>query len=108
VKVVDEPLGGWRDRPFVLDRTGQAAVGRNQDSLVFSDAGPDDVSPARVVGDPLGGRERLRVLLQAIDAEELRDDGLFELALRANPPTNAAGRVSDGLVHLTASCHVTA
>ncbi len=98
VEVVDEPLGGRRDRPFVLDRPGQDAVRLQQDAAVLGDAGPDGVSPTGRVGDRLGGGKRLRVLLQPLHAEELREDRLLELGLRANPPAIATGRVSEGLV----------
>jgi hypothetical protein len=46
----------------------------------------------------LGGGKGLRVLLQPLHAEELREDRLFELGLGANPPANATGWVSKGLV----------
>ena len=39
-EVVDEPLGGRRDRPLVLDRAGQDAVRLEQDAAVLGDAGP--------------------------------------------------------------------
>ena len=107
VEVVDEPFGGRRDRPFVLDRAGQDAVRLQQDAAVLGDAGPDGVSPTGRVGDRLGGGEGLRVLLQPLHAEELGEDRLFELGLRANPPPTASGRVSERLVrsHLSLSAH---
>ena len=59
---------------------------------------PDGASPTGRVGDRLGGGKGLRVLLQPLHAEELPEDRLFELGLRANPPANATGRVSKGIV----------
>ena len=38
VEVVDEPFGRRRDRTFVLDRTGQEAVRREQDTAILGDA----------------------------------------------------------------------
>ena len=46
VEVVDEPLGGRRDRALVLDRPGQEAVGLEEDAAVLGDAGLDGASPA--------------------------------------------------------------
>ena len=37
------------------------------------------------------------MLLEPLDAEELREDRLFELGLRTDPPASAAGRVPEGL-----------
>ena len=85
VEVVDEPLGGRRDRAFVLDRPGQDAVRLQQDAAVLGDARPDGASPAGRVGDRLGGGQRLGVLLEALDAEELGEDRLLELGRQANP-----------------------
>ena len=50
------------------------------------------------IGDRLGGSKRPGMLLQALHAEQLREDRLFDLGLRANPPANVAGRVREGLV----------
>src|SRR5665647_681551 len=97
-KVVDEPFGGRCDRTFVLDRTGQDAVRRHEDAAILGNAGRDGVSPTWRVSDRLGGGKGLRVLLQPLHAEELREDRLFELGLQANPPATATGRVPEGLV----------
>ena len=90
-EVVDEPLGGRRDRPFVLDRTGEDAVRVDEDAAVLGDAGPDGLSPTGRVRDRLGGGQGLRVLLQPLHAEELGEDRLLELGLRANPPAVGTG-----------------
>ena len=61
------------------------------------------MSLARRVRDPVGGRQRLGVLLESLHAEELRDDRLFELELRTgDPPANTTGRIPEGLVR----CHL--
>jgi hypothetical protein len=46
VEVVDQPLGGRRDRTLRLDGAGEQPVGIEQRSSVLADAGPDRV-PAR-------------------------------------------------------------
>jgi hypothetical protein len=83
VEVVDEPFRGRGDRSFVLDRLCQPAVGLQQDASVLGDPRPDGAPGARPSGDRLGGRERLAVLLQALDAEELGDDRLRRVSLAA-------------------------
>jgi hypothetical protein len=107
VEVVDEPLSGRRDRPLVLDGTGQGAVRLQEDATVVGDARPDGAAPAGLIGDRLRGGKGLRVLLQPLHAEELREDGLFEVGLWPNPPANATKRVSEGLVrsHIPLSGH---
>ncbi len=99
-EVVDEPLCGRRDRSFVLDRPGQDAVRLHQDAAVLGDAGPDGMTAPRPVGDRLGGCQRPGVLLEPFHAEELGEDRLLELRLRASPPTVATRRVSESLVRL--------
>ncbi len=107
VKVVDQPFRGRRDRPFVLDRTGQDAIRLQQDAAVLGDTRSDGVSPTRRVGDHLGGGESPRMLLQPLDAEELGKDRLFRFGLRMHPSPTAPRRVSEGLVrtHLSLSAH---
>jgi hypothetical protein len=83
VEVVDQPLRRRRDRAFVLDRLRQGAVGLQQDAAVVGDALPDRAPDARLRGDLLGGCQRLAVLFETLDAEDLGDDrfGVFRLAV---------------------------
>ena len=78
MEVVNEPFGGRRDRSFVLDRPGQNAIRLDQRSAVLGDPRADGAAGTRFASDRLGGRQRLAVLLQAFDAEQLGDDGFVE------------------------------
>ena len=80
-EVVDQPLGRRRDRAFLSGRAGEHAVGLDQDATVVSDSGLHVASPARRIGDLLRGGERVGMLLEALDAEELGQDRLLELRL---------------------------
>ena len=90
VEVVDEPFGGRRDRALVLDRTGQCAVGGEQDPPVLGDAGPERAPRRGSLGDRLGGGERRGVLLEALDAEQLRDDRLGVVEDAGRPADRSA------------------
>ncbi len=76
VEVVDEPLRGRRDRSLVLDRLGQLAVGLQEQAPVLGHPPGDRTSRSRTTGDGLGGGEGFAVLLEALDAEQFRDDRL--------------------------------
>ncbi len=88
VEVVDQPLRRRGDGPFVLDRLGEGAVGREQDPAVVRDPTPDRVPGPRPMRDRLGGGERRPVLLEAFHAEQLGDDRFRCVDL-------AAGRAQD-------------
>ena len=92
--VVDEPFGRRGDRALVLDRAGEGAVGLEQDPAVVCDAGMHGSPLAGRVGDCLGGGKRPRVLLEPLDAEQLVEDRLVELGVRARRPP--IGRVPEG------------
>ena len=98
VEVVDEPLGGRRDRALFADRPGDHAVRLDEDAAVLRDARLDGMALPRLSGDDLGTGERARVLLQPLDAEELGENRLLEVGLRPNPPADATWRVGKGLV----------
>ena len=82
VEVVDQPLRGRRDRPFLADLLGEHAVRLEQHPSVVAHARRQGVALTRVGGDVLGGRQALGVLLEAFDAEQLRPDGLLCLRRR--------------------------
>ena len=65
---------------------------------VLGDVGQDGVSSTGRVGDHIGGGQAMRVLLEALHAEELIEGGLVTFGLRANPRSNATGRISKGIV----------
>ena len=94
-EVVDQPFGGRRDRAFVLDRAGEDAVRLQRGRGRSRRCGAGRRVPGAASSVIAWAAARiLRVLLQPLDAEELRDDRLFEFGLRAGPPAFAAERVS--------------
>jgi hypothetical protein len=98
VEVVDQPFGGGRDGALILDGTREDAVRLEEQPAVLPDAPPNGVATARRVRDGLGGGERLRVLLQPLDAEELREDGFVAFDREAGASlqgTAAAGSAWD-------------
>ncbi|RDJ93706.1 hypothetical protein B4Q13_20115, partial [Lacticaseibacillus rhamnosus] len=76
-EVVDEPLGGRRDGAFFLDGLCDGAIGSEQHARVVGEPRQQRAATARVVGDTLGGRQTLCVLLESFDAEELGANRLF-------------------------------
>ena len=93
-EVVDEPLGGRRDRPFLGDRPSQRAVRLDQDPAVLGDARPDRVATSRLVGHALGTGQAPGMVLQPLHAEELGEDRLVEGGRPADPRPDPAGRIS--------------
>ena len=79
MEVVDQPLGGRRDRPFVAHRLGDGAIGREEILAV----GPQAVPQPRVT--PAAGPhalnlgERQGVLLETFDAPQLVADRLWKI-----------------------------
>ena len=82
VEVVDQPLGRRRDRPLVPDRLGERAVGGQEYPPVVGDAASNRSPGPGLLGDRLGGRQRLTVLFESFNAEQLGDDrfGCVDLA----------------------------
>ena len=78
VKVVEEPFSRRGDRTLLADRFGDGVVRGQEDPAVFMNARCEPASPARVLHDLLFGREAFPVLLQALCAEYLVADRVFE------------------------------
>ena len=82
-EVVDEPLGGRRDRAFVLDRLRQHPIRLDQHATVVGDAGriamPRSV---RAVARVWAAASVRGVLFQAFDAEQFGDDRLLDVRFR--------------------------
>ncbi len=92
VKVVDQPLGRWRDEPFLTDGLGDRAIRLEQHPAVVPEPcrqRPTGSGPWR---DALSSREALGMLLEALDAEELRADRLFGIPRDSRPPTREAAK----------------
>ena len=70
--VVEQPFGGRHDAPPGLDLRDAGAVGREQDGGVLAQPPAQRRNPGRPRGHGLRPREALGVLLQTIDAEQLR------------------------------------
>ena len=74
VEVVNEPLRSGSDRALLPDRVGERSVGVQKDPAVVREARHDGPTRTGFAGDTLGRGERFGVLLEALDAEQLRDD----------------------------------
>ena len=80
VVVVEQPLGGRRDGAPFADRVGDGAIGGEQHARVVAEARPR--ASGRAIGprgDALGRGQALGVLLEPLDAEELRADRLLAI-----------------------------
>jgi hypothetical protein len=75
VKIVDQPFRRRRDRTVLVGRLRQRAIGTEQDLAIVAQPGGERVPGSRSWRDPLCGREGLRVLFEALDAEEFGADG---------------------------------
>ena len=82
VEVVDEPFRRRRDRPLFPDRDREGSVRLEQEAPVVREPGKDRPAPAGLVRDGLGRGQRFGVLLQALGAEQLRDNRLFGITER--------------------------
>jgi hypothetical protein len=82
VEVVDQPLRGRRDRPFLADLLGEHTVRLEEHPSVVADARRQGVALTRIGGDVLGDRQALGILLEEFYAEQLRPDGLLRLRRR--------------------------
>ncbi len=78
VEVVDEPLGGGRDRPFFADRVGHRPIGLEQNAAVLAETGEERAPLSEPVREPVLFSERARGLLQPLGRVELRPDRLLE------------------------------
>ena len=78
VEVVDEPFRRGHDRALFADCLGHRAIRLAQDAPVVLDAREQRTSPHGSAEHRLGGRQALRVLLEALDPEELRPDRLLD------------------------------
>ena len=76
-----------------LGRRGRAVGGRR--AAVVDEPWQQAPPAARVRGDPLRGREALGVLLEALDAEELRTNGLFGVREGIDRGTDLAKEAQD-------------
>ena len=75
--VVEQPFRGGCDRPALVGRLGDAAVGVQQHALVVCQAIDERFDGRRRGGNGLVCGEAFGVLLQPFDAEELAADGIF-------------------------------
>jgi hypothetical protein len=82
VIVVEQPLGGRRDRPALPDRAGDGAIGVEQDRFVLLHPHGERPPAPRARGDRLRRCEALGMLLETLDAEELLADRLFVVPWR--------------------------
>jgi hypothetical protein len=79
-EVVDEPLGRWRDRAFVLDGASQQTVRVEEDVAVLGNAWMNGASTMGIVGDLLRCCERPGVLLETLDTEEFSENRVLRLS----------------------------
>jgi len=78
VKIVDEPFRGRRDGALLADGAADRAIGLAQDTAVVVDALQQAMPARRAAPHGLGGGQALRVLLEPLDAEELRPNRLLD------------------------------
>jgi hypothetical protein len=90
VVVVEQPLGGRRNRTTLADRFGDGAIRFEQNRLVVLQARGEAAPGRRRRRDGLGRREALGMLLEALDTEELLADGFFVI------PWRGLGRAPEG------------
>ena len=95
VIVVDQPFGRRGDRAALIDRSGNRAVGMQQNGAVVGEAAGQRMTPDRLRRDRLRGRKATRVRLQALDAEQLFANGFAAVPRRGgrSAPKDA---VNDG------------
>ena len=74
--VVDQPFRRRRDRAALVDRLGDRAIGVEQHRRVVGEPARQRMALGRLRRHRLRDREAPRVLLEALDAEELFANGL--------------------------------
>ncbi len=77
VNIVDQPLGGGRYRMLLASTLGDRAIGFEQSPAVVSQPCRKRPAGPRLWRNAFCGREALGMLLEALDAEEIRADWLF-------------------------------
>ena len=68
---------------FLLNRPGNGPVGLQKDAAILQDARKERPARPRFAGDNLRSRKTFSVLLEALDAEELGTNGLFQVGKEA-------------------------
>ena len=76
MEVVDEPLRRWCRQRFLAGGPRERPVCLEQDPAVVRETRQHRAADPGILGDSLSSREGLGVLLEPLDAEQLRDDGL--------------------------------
>ncbi|HEV8242886.1 MAG TPA: hypothetical protein VGQ07_02750 [Nitrospirales bacterium] len=82
VEVIDQPLGCGGNLMLFLNRPGNGPVGLQQHAPVLQDTRSEQPALPRFGENDLRSGKTFSVLLEALDAEELGADGLFQV--RAN------------------------
>jgi hypothetical protein len=85
VEVVDQPLGGRRDRPLLSNRVANRPIGGEQHPAVVAKPLCERSATGGPARDALRSREALRMLLEAFDAEEFGADRIFAVRTRMRP-----------------------
>ncbi len=70
VEVVDQPVGSRRDDMLLADRRGDRAIGGQQHPVIVAQAPVQRPATGAARLHPLGNRQTLGVLLEALDAEQ--------------------------------------
>ena len=77
VKIIDQPLRRRRDRALLANRARDTPIRVEQYAPVLPHARRDRPAAPRRVGDALRNRQRLAMLFQPLDAEQLGADRFF-------------------------------
>ena len=79
VEVIDQPLGCGGNLMLLMNRPGNGPVGFQQHAPVLQDTRSEQPTRPRFGEHDLRSRKAFSVLLEALDAEELGADGLFQV-----------------------------
>ena len=77
VKIIDQPFGRRRDRALLADCPRDIPIGVKQYSPIVAHARRHRASASRPIGDALRNRQRLAMLLEPLDAEQLSSNRFF-------------------------------